>query len=183
MFASSLTTSSSQITESDKVGVSILVSMYCIISSSTLPAYFIYVKTSHAEKNKLTVFIFIPSCPELISVTPEAATRGVLSKKMFLKMSEISQKKHLWTESLFNKVTGLQAYNSIKKRFQRRCFPVKFAKFSRITTLKNVCERLLLKASSASSSNNPINYEMLKAGNSCLNLTLIVSDAPPHNVF
>ena len=92
MFASSSTTSSSQITESDKVGVSILVSMYCIISSSTLPAYFIYVKTSHAEKNKLTVFIFIPSCPELISVTPEAATRGVLSKKMFLKMSEISQK-------------------------------------------------------------------------------------------
>ena len=28
-------------------------------------------------------------------------------------------------QSLFNKVTGLQTYNFIKKRHQRRCFPVK----------------------------------------------------------
>ena len=100
MFASSLRTSSSLKTESDKAGVSFLVSMYCIISSSTLPAYFKYVKRSHVEENKLIVFIFISSCPEIISVTPEAATRGVV-KKMFLKISEISHKKnHLWTESL-----------------------------------------------------------------------------------
>ena len=39
---------------------------------------------------------------------------------------------------------GLRALNFIKKRFQRRCFPVKFAKFFRIPTLKNICERLLL---------------------------------------
>ena len=36
-------------------------------------------------------------------------------------------------ESLFNKVTGLKAYNFIKKRLQRRNFTVKFAKFSKTT--------------------------------------------------
>ena len=35
-------------------------------------------------------------------------------------------------ESVFNKVTGLQACNFVKKRFQYRCYYLKFAKFSRI---------------------------------------------------
>ena len=39
-------------------------------------------------------------------------------------------------ESLFNKA-GLLAYNFIKKRLRRRCFPVKFAKFSRTYFLQN----------------------------------------------
>ena len=34
-------------------------------------------------------------------------------------------------ESLFNKVTGFQASNFIKKRLQHRCFPVKLVKFLR----------------------------------------------------
>ena len=34
-------------------------------------------------------------------------------------------------DSLFNKVAGLQTCNFIKKRLQRSCFPVKFAKFLR----------------------------------------------------
>ena len=34
---------------------------------------------------------------------------------------------------------------SIKKRLQYRCFPVKFAKFLRTLILKNICERLLQK--------------------------------------
>ena len=34
-------------------------------------------------------------------------------------------------ESLFKKVTDPQACNFIKKRFQHRCFPVKYAKFLR----------------------------------------------------
>ena len=33
--------------------------------------------------------------------------------------------------SLFNKIAGLQACKLIKKRFQHRCFPVKFEKFLR----------------------------------------------------
>ena len=37
----------------------------------------------------------------------------------------------------------LQAH-VIKKRLQRRCFAVKFAKFLRTPILKNFCERLLL---------------------------------------
>ena len=32
-------------------------------------------------------------------------------------------------EYLFNKVAGLKAYNFIKKRLQRKCFPVNIAKF------------------------------------------------------
>ena len=46
-------------------------------------------------------------------------------------------------KTLFNKVVALQACNFIKKR-QRRCFPVKFAKFLRTPILKNICEGLLL---------------------------------------
>ena len=34
-------------------------------------------------------------------------------------------------KSLFNKVAGIQAYNSIKKKLQHRCFPVNIAKFLR----------------------------------------------------
>ena len=47
-------------------------------------------------------------------------------------------------KSLFNKVAGSQACNFFKRRLQRRCFPVKFVKFLRTSTLKNICERLLL---------------------------------------
>ena len=43
-------------------------------------------------------------------------------------------------ESLFNKVAGLQSCNFIKKRFQRRCFPVKLANFLRTVNLKNIYE-------------------------------------------
>ena len=34
-------------------------------------------------------------------------------------------------ESLFHKVTGLKTGNSIKKKLQHKCFPVKFAKVFR----------------------------------------------------
>ena len=47
-------------------------------------------------------------------------------------------------ESLFNKIAGLKACSFIKKRLQYKCFPVNTAKFFRILTLKNICERLLL---------------------------------------
>ena len=40
-------------------------------------------------------------------------------------------------ESLFNKVAGLKSCNSVKKRPQHRCFPVKFAKFLRTSFLQN----------------------------------------------
>ena len=53
-------------------------------------------------------------------------------------------RKILVSEPLFNKVTGLQAYKFIKKRLQRRCFPVKIGKFLRTPILKNICKQLLL---------------------------------------
>ena len=48
-------------------------------------------------------------------------------------------------KSLFSKVAGLRASKFIKKRLQSSSFPVTFAKFLRIPTLKNICEQLLLK--------------------------------------
>ena len=47
-------------------------------------------------------------------------------------------------ESFFNKVAGLRAFSFIKKKFQRSCFPMKFAKFFRTPTFKNIGERVLL---------------------------------------
>ena len=41
-------------------------------------------------------------------------------------------------EPLFDKVTGSQACNFIKKRLLRKCFPVKFAKFLRTLFLENI---------------------------------------------
>ena len=39
-----------------------------------------------------------------------------------------------------------QACTFIKKRLQHKCFSVKFAKLFRTPILKNICERLLVKA-------------------------------------
>ena len=47
-------------------------------------------------------------------------------------------------ELLFNKVTGLEVWNFIKKRLQQRCFLVNIAKFLRTPILKNICQWLLL---------------------------------------
>ena len=47
-------------------------------------------------------------------------------------------------ESVFNKAASLRDYNFTKKRSQRRCFPVTFARFLRIPTSNNIRERLLL---------------------------------------
>ena len=49
-------------------------------------------------------------------------------------------------ESLFNNVASLQAGTLLKKRLEHKCFPVKFAKFLRMSILKNICQLLLLIA-------------------------------------
>ena len=66
-------------------------------------------------------------------------------KKRFSKIFRKFHRKTPVLESLFNKVAGLQGCNFIRKRLQHRGFPVKFAKFFRTPTLKNICERLLLE--------------------------------------
>ena len=50
--------------------------------------------------------------------------------QMFFKLSVLKNFPNFTVlESLFNNVAGLQACNFFKKSLQRRCFPVKFAKF------------------------------------------------------
>ena len=52
----------------------------------------------------------------------------VFCEKGVLKSPAVFTGKHV-LESLFKKVESLQACNFIKKRLQRRCFPVNVAKF------------------------------------------------------
>ena len=57
-----------------------------------------------------------------------------------LKIFAIFAGKHLcWSYLLI--VTGLDAWNFVKKRLQHRCFLANIAKFLRSFILKNVCER------------------------------------------
>ena len=83
-------------------------------------------------------------------INAEAATGVVLSKKGVLKNLAISQENTCvgawnYKESLFNKVAANQACNFTKIRLQHRCFPVKFMKFLRTPTLKNICQQMLLQ--------------------------------------
>ena len=48
-------------------------------------------------------------------------------------------------ESLFKKVAGPQVWNFIKNRLQRRCFPIKFAKFFRAPFFTEHLQWLLFK--------------------------------------
>ena len=59
----------------------------------------------------------------------EAATRGVLYKKVFLKISQKSQENTCATVSFFNKVGGLRPATLLKKRAWYWCFSVNFVKF------------------------------------------------------
>ena len=47
--------------------------------------------------------------------------------------------------SLVNKAGGLKACNSVTKRLQHMCFPVKFEKFLRTTSFTEEFEWLLLR--------------------------------------
>ena len=65
--------------------------------------------------------------------------------KIFIKTLQYSQENICVMESLFNKVTGLQACNFTKKRLQHRRFPVNIANFK-----NNYFEKHLWTAASAS---------------------------------
>ena len=74
----------------------------------------------------------------------DAATRGVLRKKVFLEISQNSQEKHLCQSLFFNKVADLGPATLLKMRLWHRCFPVNLAKFLRTPFLHNTSGRLLL---------------------------------------
>ena len=63
-------------------------------------------------------------------------------KKDILKSFLIFTEKHLCWSLFLNKNAGLQSWNFIKKRIQRRCFLVNTGKCLRTPVLKNICERL-----------------------------------------
>ena len=63
---------------------------------------------------------------------------GVLRK--FVKFT----RKYLCQRLFFNKVVGLWPATLLKKSLWRRCFPVNFAKFLRISFFQNTSGRLLL---------------------------------------
>ena len=87
------------------------------------------------------------------------------------------RKKTSVSESIFRKVAGLQPCSYIKKRLQHWCFPVKFAKFLRTSTVKNIFERLLLFVSPqntiAKSSGKFELYKTLSIQSIFLNITIL----------
>ena len=64
------------------------------------------------------------------SIKSEAVTRRCTIKKQFWRVLNISQKKYLAWAS-WNKVAGLQPETSFRKRHLYRCFPRKYAKYSK----------------------------------------------------
>ena len=97
----------------------------------------------------LLVRLFRPSLFRVVLFSifqfTEAVTGGALLKKVFSKISQISQESTCFGVSLIK--LQAQACNFIKKRLHHRCFPAKYTKFLRTTILKNICERLLLNLS------------------------------------
>ena len=69
----------------------------------------------------------------------EAATGGVLYKKVFLKISQNSQKSTCVRVSFL-----ISCRAQAEKRLWHRCFPVGFVKFSRTSFLQNTSRRLIL---------------------------------------
>ena len=68
----------------------------------------------------------VPHC-----LPTEAATRGVLCKKVFLEISQNSQENTCAKVTFLNKVAALRPVTLLKKRLWHRCFPVNFVKFLR----------------------------------------------------
>ena len=85
---------------------------------------------------------YLSQTREKVSI-PEAATRRVLQKKLFLKISQHLQE-NTSLESPFNRLAGFKTWNISEKRLQHICFPVNVIKFLRTLILKKICEQLLL---------------------------------------
>ena len=86
---------------------------------------FFYVKEANTSYCLLSDRIFVTS-----DIFSEAATWGVLWKKVFLEISQNSQE-NTCARVLFNKVAGLRPATLLKKRLCHRCFPVNFVKYLR----------------------------------------------------
>ena len=76
-------------------------------------------------------------------IHPEVATRGLLWKKLFLRISKCLQESPYVGVSFYQSCAP-ESCNFIKKILQQRSFPVNIKKFSGTLILKNICEQLLL---------------------------------------
>ena len=77
------------------------------------------------------------------SFMKKSYTAKIFWKILLQNVSNIPRKAPM-LESLFNKVSGLQAWSFIRKRLQHRCFHVNIAKYLRTPILMNICQQLLL---------------------------------------
>ena len=91
-----------------------------------------------------------------VNICPEAATRGVLWKKMLLEISQNSQENTCARASF------------IKKRLWHRCFPVNFAKFLRTSPVAEVVVRISLISL-------PIPLLIPPSGPTIYNVTFLIS--------
>ena len=110
-------------------------------SLSTVTKYFILLLQDTCDINLEILTMALNSnddlFPKIIFKTVRNNHRRYSSKKkVSLKVTQILQED--------SRVGGIQTFNFIKKSFQHRCFPVKFANFLRISVLKSTCEHLLL---------------------------------------
>ena len=71
-----------------------------------------------------------------LQVSPEAATRGVLSGKEFLEISQNSQENTCARVPFLIKLQAAPA-TLLKKRLWHRCFPANFVKFLRTSFSQN----------------------------------------------
>ena len=74
----------------------------------------------------------------LMDYKTEAATRGVLLRKVVLRNFTKFTGKHLCQSLLFNKVAGLRPATLLKKWLWHKCYPVSFMKFLRTTFSQNI---------------------------------------------
>ena len=84
--------------------------------------------------------------PRNLFCTEAAVYQEVFCKKVVLKNLAKFTGKRLCQNLFFNKVSDLRPATLFKKRLWHRCFPVKFAKFSRTPFMEHLWWLLLLFA-------------------------------------
>ena len=116
---------------------------------ATIYDYNKIIKIVHLNRSrKLLTFSkgFIYVMLERTGKISEAATLGVLWKRLFLRFSQNSQEDTCVRASFLLKLqaSGLPV-TSLKRRLWHSCFPMKFVKIWGTLILNNICERLLLE--------------------------------------
>ena len=127
-------------------------SLTSVIDRKDLYKFFFVIIGCSSTRQQLLILKLVKYghfCPKWHFQETEAATRGVLCKKVFLRISQISQENTCARVSFFKKVAGLRPVTLLKKRLWHRFFPENFGKFVGTPFLQNTSGRLLLKKPSS----------------------------------